>query len=137
MLHAVGSGTFNAVILQDLATGDGASLEKGSSVEIVHTGWLLQDYNYGQVNVVFLFEDFCHFSVNDYSIASLQYVYNFIETKFCIHIIFVRLVMIASSIFYNCCLRHFIASFLCLNFFELRLSVIKNLGNYLNFTYLH
>lgn len=40
----------DSALQQDLVSGEGSGLEKGSSAEITYTGWLVQDSAFGQVS---------------------------------------------------------------------------------------
>ena len=40
-------GTLDTVIIQDLVSGSGCTLEVGDSVELMYTGWLLIDATFG------------------------------------------------------------------------------------------
>lgn len=39
-----------AVVVQDLGLGEGQAVENGDSLEVVYTGWLLQNHAIGQVS---------------------------------------------------------------------------------------
>uniref|UniRef100_A0A3Q4GW51 peptidylprolyl isomerase n=1 Tax=Neolamprologus brichardi TaxID=32507 RepID=A0A3Q4GW51_NEOBR len=41
--------TVDVVVLQDLSLGEGQSVENGDSVEVVYTGWLLENHTCGQM----------------------------------------------------------------------------------------
>uniref|UniRef100_A0A8C3A6V8 peptidylprolyl isomerase n=1 Tax=Cyclopterus lumpus TaxID=8103 RepID=A0A8C3A6V8_CYCLU len=41
--------SLDAVVVQDLSLGEGQAVENGDSVEVVYTGWLLQNHAIGQV----------------------------------------------------------------------------------------
>lgn len=43
------AATLDVVVLQDLSLGEGQSVENGDSVEVVYTGWLLENHTFGQV----------------------------------------------------------------------------------------
>uniref|UniRef100_A0AAX7TUQ1 peptidylprolyl isomerase n=1 Tax=Astatotilapia calliptera TaxID=8154 RepID=A0AAX7TUQ1_ASTCA len=43
------AATVDVVVLQDLSLGEGQSVENGDSVEVVYTGWLLENHTCGQM----------------------------------------------------------------------------------------
>uniref|UniRef100_A0A669CQY9 peptidylprolyl isomerase n=1 Tax=Oreochromis niloticus TaxID=8128 RepID=A0A669CQY9_ORENI len=43
------AATLDVVVLQDLSLGEGQSVENGDSVEVVYTGWLLENHTFGQM----------------------------------------------------------------------------------------
>lgn len=53
------AATVDVVVLQDLSLGEGQSVENGDSVEVVYTGWLLENHTCGQV-------EHSHHSFNKY-----------------------------------------------------------------------
>ncbi|XP_063345542.1 FK506-binding protein 15 isoform X2 [Pelmatolapia mariae] len=43
------AASIDVVVLQDLSLGEGQSVENGDSVEVVYTGWLLENHTFGQM----------------------------------------------------------------------------------------
>ncbi|XP_030579634.1 FK506-binding protein 15 isoform X1 [Archocentrus centrarchus] len=43
------ASSLDVVVLQDLSLGEGQSVENGDSVEVVYTGWLLENHTVGQM----------------------------------------------------------------------------------------
>lgn len=49
MAKANSAPALDAVVVQELTLGEGQAVENGDSLEVVYTGWLLQNYAIGQV----------------------------------------------------------------------------------------
>lgn len=49
LAKANSTGPLDTVVVQDIALGEGQGVENGDSVEVVYTGWLLQNHTFGQV----------------------------------------------------------------------------------------
>ncbi|XP_035514553.1 FK506-binding protein 15 isoform X2 [Morone saxatilis] len=49
LAKANSASSLDAVVIQDLSLGEGQAVENGDSLEVVYTGWLLQNYAIGQM----------------------------------------------------------------------------------------
>lgn len=49
LAKANSAASLDTVVVQDLSLGEGQAVENGDSLEVVYTGWLLQDHAIGQV----------------------------------------------------------------------------------------
>ncbi|XP_069378932.1 FK506-binding protein 15 isoform X2 [Paralichthys olivaceus] len=49
LAKANSAATLDAVVVQDLSLGEGQGVENGDSLEVVYTGWLLQNHTIGQM----------------------------------------------------------------------------------------
>ncbi|XP_044051903.1 FK506-binding protein 15 isoform X3 [Siniperca chuatsi] len=49
LAKANSAASLDAVVIQDLSLGEGQAVENGDSLEVVYTGWLLQDHAIGQM----------------------------------------------------------------------------------------
>lgn len=49
LAKANSASSLDAVVVQDLNLGEGQAVENGDSLEVVYTGWLLQNHTIGQV----------------------------------------------------------------------------------------
>lgn len=49
LAKANSAASLDAVVIQDLSLGEGQVVENGDSLEVVYTGWLLQNHTIGQV----------------------------------------------------------------------------------------
>ncbi|XP_037833689.1 FK506-binding protein 15 isoform X2 [Kryptolebias marmoratus] len=49
LARANGTPSLDSVVTQDLSLGEGQAVESGDSLEVVYTGWLLQNHTIGQV----------------------------------------------------------------------------------------
>lgn len=50
LAKANSSASLDSVVIQDLSPGEGQGVETGDSLEVVYTGWLLQNHTTGQVS---------------------------------------------------------------------------------------
>lgn len=65
LAKANSAASLDAVVVQDLSLGEGQGVENGDSLEVVYTGWLLQNHTFGQV------EHFDHYFLF-FSVAWIQ-----------------------------------------------------------------
>ena len=49
-----GATKLDSLIIQDIAIGEGPSLELGDSVELKYSGWVMSNYSFGAVSHCFL-----------------------------------------------------------------------------------
>ncbi|XP_055360262.1 FK506-binding protein 15 isoform X2 [Betta splendens] len=49
LAKANSTAPFDTVVVQDITLGEGQSVDNGDFVEVVYTGWLLQNHTFGQV----------------------------------------------------------------------------------------
>ncbi|XP_013870155.1 FK506-binding protein 15 [Austrofundulus limnaeus] len=49
LAKANSTSSLDSVVIQDLSLGEGQAVENGDSLEVVYTGWLLQNHTIGQV----------------------------------------------------------------------------------------
>lgn len=49
LAKANSTASLDTVVVQDLSLGEGQGVENGDSLEVVYTGWLLQNHTIGQV----------------------------------------------------------------------------------------
>lgn len=51
LAKANSTASLDTVVVQDLTLGEGQGVENGDSLEVVYTGWLLQNHSIGQVRL--------------------------------------------------------------------------------------
>ena len=54
LAKANSAASLDTVVVQDLSLGEGQAVENGDSLEVVYTGWLLQNHVIGQVTCFFI-----------------------------------------------------------------------------------
>ena len=55
LAKANSAASLDTVVVQDLSLGEGQAVENGDSLEVVYTGWLLQNHVIGQVTRFFFY----------------------------------------------------------------------------------
>lgn len=73
MAKANSAASLDAVVVQDLTLGEGQVVENGDSLEVVYTGWLLQNHTIGQVtHLPLLFIQFPHVVASSCGFSTLD-----------------------------------------------------------------